>query len=189
MRILLPFLLTLAAPATAAQVQPASAPRWNPKAPENAQLLPSFSYASVETVLDSIGARYQRAGKEATKPVLLVTFPNERKAVLTLSACGEEGACKALSIQSFWTRIARSPPQRTAAAIAGFNQHFSFAKAFVAADGRPALQRYLTADFGFVRGNLAVNLLVFARQAEQFAADVLKPLETPTSQAQGRARR
>jgi hypothetical protein len=81
------------------------------------------------------------------------------------------------SAQSFWTRIANSSPEKTAQAIASFNQRYSFGKAFVAADGRPALQRYLTADYGFIRGNLAVNLLVFANQAEQFATQVLKPLE------------
>jgi hypothetical protein len=46
----------------------------------------------------------------------------------------------------------------------------------MAADGRPALQRYLTADYGFIRGDLAVNLLVFAEQADTFARDVLRPL-------------
>ena len=66
-------------------------------------------------------------------------------------------------------------PQQTAEAIAGFNRRLAFAKAFVAADGRPTLQRYLTADYGFVRGNLAVNLLVFSTQAERFAAEVLAP--------------
>jgi hypothetical protein len=80
-------------------------------------------------------------------------------------------------MQSTWPRPAGAAPERLAAAVAAFNQRYSFAKAFVAADGRPALQRYLTADYGFVRGNLAVNLLVFANQAERFAAEALRPLE------------
>ena len=152
--------------------------RWNPRAPENAQLLPTLSYATVEPVLNAIGARHQRAGQPG-KPAIAVTFPNDRKAMLVLSACDSGGnACKALSIQSYWTKIANAPPEQTARAIEGFNQRYSFAKAFVAPDGRPALQRYLTADYGFVRGNLAVNLLVFANQAERFATDVLRPLET-----------
>jgi hypothetical protein len=163
-------------PATSASPQAVAPPRWNAKAPENTQLLPNFSYATVEPVLTAIGARFQRSG-QAAKPALLVTFPNNRRATLILSSCDAAGACKALSIQSFWTRIANSPPEKTAQAIASFNQRYSFAKAFVAADGRPVLQRYLTADYGFVRGNLAVNLLVFASQAEQFATQVLKPLE------------
>ena len=125
-----------------------------------------------------IGARHQRAG-QAGKPALLVTFPNNRKAVLIFGSCNADAsACKALSIQSFWTRIANAPPERTAKAIEQFNQRYSFAKAFLAEDGRPALQRYLTADYGYVRGNLAVNLLVFANQAERFAREVLGPLET-----------
>jgi hypothetical protein len=95
-----------------------------------------------------------------------------------MSSCDAGGnACKALGIQSYWPKIAGAPPERTAKAIERFNQRFSFAKAYVAADGRPALQRYLTADYGFVRGNLAVNLLVFASQAELFAREVLRPLE------------
>ncbi len=153
-------------------------PRWNPRAPENSELLATFNYAGVESVLRSIGASSQRAGAAANQPVLLVNFTNNRRAVLVLSACNSDGsACKALSIQSYWTRIANSPAERTAAEIAAFNRRFAFAKAFVADDGRPTLQRYLTADFGFVRGNLAVNLLVFSTQAERFAVDVLAPLE------------
>ena len=167
--------LTAAAAPALAQVAP---PRWNPRAPENGQLLPTFNYASVEAVLDAIGAGYQRSGQPA-RPRLLVTFPNNRKATLVFGACNADGsACKSLSIQSYWTRIANAPPDAAARAIAGFNQRYSFGKAFLAADGRPALQRYLTADYGFVRGNLAVNLLVFANQAERFSSEVLRPLET-----------
>jgi hypothetical protein len=158
---------------------PAATSRWNPKAPENAQSLPAFSYATLEPVLAAIGARHQRAGAPG-KPQLLVSFANNRKAVLTLSGCDAQGsACKGLSIQSYWTKISNSPAQRTANAIESFNQRYAFAKAFIADDGRPALQRYLTADYGFIRGNLAVNLLVFSRQADQFATQVLQPLETP----------
>jgi Putative bacterial sensory transduction regulator len=174
-------LLALFASGAAAQTAPPS-PRWNPKAPENSQLLPTFNYATVEGVLDAIGARHQRGGSAANRPVILATFPNNRRAVLVLSACDSEGtACKALSIQSYWTKIVNSPPERTAAEVAGFNRRFAFAKAFVAADGRPTLQRYITADYGFVRGNLAVNLLVFSTQAERFATEVLQPLETRRS--------
>ena len=162
-----------AAPALA-QVAP---PRWNPRAPENNQLLSTFGYATVEPVLEAIGARHQRSGEPA-RPRLLVTFPNNRKATLVFGACNADGsACKSLSIQSYWTRITSAPPDAAAKAIAGFNQRYSFGKAFVAADGRPALQRYLTGDYGFVRGNLAVNLLVFANQAERFSTEVLRPLE------------
>jgi hypothetical protein len=153
-------------------------PRWNPKAPENTELLPNFSYVTIEPVLTTIGAKFQRSA-QAGKPALLVTFPNNRRATLLMSSCDAAGACKALSVQSFWTRIANSPAERTAQAIATFNQRYSFGKAFVATDGRPALQRYLTADYGFIRGDLAVNLLVFASQAERFATEVLRPLETP----------
>lgn len=151
--------------------------RWNPKAPENAQLLPTFSYATVEPVLTTIGARFRRAGTPA-RPQLLVTFANGRTTLLSLSSCDPAGSvCKALSLQSYWTKIAKSTPERTAREIERFNQRYAFAKAFIAEDGRPALQRYLTADYGFVRGNLAVNLLVFASQAEQFATQVLQRLE------------
>jgi hypothetical protein len=157
---------------------PGVAVRWNPKAPENTQLLPAFSYATVEPVLTAVGARFQRAGNNPARPQLMVTFANNRRAMLAMSACDPQGtACKALSIQSYWTRIANSPPVKTAQAIDDFNRRYSFAKAFVAVDGRPALQRYITADYGFVRGNLAVNLLVFASQSDQFATQVLRPLE------------
>jgi len=166
-------------PAAAGAVQtPLAVPRWNPRAPENGRVLPAFSFATVEPVLAAIGAQFQRSGTPG-RPILLVRFPNNRRASLIMSSCDPAGtACKALSIQSFWTRIANSPPERTAQAIAGFNQRYSFGKALVAADGRPALQRYLTADYGFIRGDLAVNLLVFANQADRFATQVLRPLES-----------
>ncbi len=165
----------LAAGSTAAQTL--APPRWNPRAPENNQLLPAFTIAAVEQVLGSIGASHQRVAQNPIRRIL-VTFPNKRKATLVLGACNVQfSACKAMSIQSYWTPIAGAPADRTAQAVGAFNQRFSFGKAFVTADGRPSLQRYLTADYGFVRGNLAVNLLVFANQAERFAADVLQPLE------------
>jgi hypothetical protein len=165
--------LLLAAPALSQGMAP---PKWNPRAPENSQLLPSFSYASVEPVLTAIGTRHQRTGQPA-RPSLAVTFPNNRRAVLTFGSCNAAGACKALAIQSIWPKAADAAPEWTAQAVAGFNQRYSFAKAFLLADGRPALQRYLTADYGFIRGNLAVNLLVFANQAERFSAEALRPLE------------
>lgn len=157
-----------------AAAQPA-APRWNPRAPENGQLLAGFSYASVEPVLTAIGARFQR-GRTPGAPQLLVNFANGRRATLVMSSCDPAGLCKALSIQSFWTPLAGIEPAKAAAAIETFNQRYAFAKAFLAIDGRPALQRYLTADYGFVRGNLAVNLLVFSNQADSFAKEVLQPL-------------
>ena len=154
------------------------APKWNPRAPENTQVLPTFSFATVEPVLRAIGARYQRTTIDPAKPTLLVTFANGRKAVLQMSACEQNNAvCKALSMQSTWTRIANSPQERVVRAIDGFNQRYSFGKASTTADGRPLLQRYLTADYGIIRGNLAVNLLVFANQADRFATEVLGPLE------------
>jgi hypothetical protein len=167
--------LAFAGPAMASQAGPAA--KWNPAAPENTQVIPAFSYRTLPPVLNAIGARYVRSGT-ATAPAFLVTFANGRKATLVLGSCDSEGqGCKALTIASFWTPIANSPPEATARAIETFNQKFAFAKAFIAPDGRPALQRYLTADYGMIRGNLAVNLLVFADQTERFAIDVLRPLE------------
>jgi hypothetical protein len=163
--------LLVAAPVSAQVIAP---PKWNPRAPDNSQVLPDFSYASVEPVLNAIGARHQR-GAAGGRPSLAVTFPNNRRAVLSFGSCNAAGACKAMAIQSIWPKPAGTP-DRTAQAVAGFNQRYSFAKAFVLADGRPALQRYLTADYGFIRGNLAVNLLVFANQAERFWAEALRPL-------------
>ena len=65
-------------------------------------------------------------------------------------------------------------PERLEDAIQQFNRRYAFSRAFLTADGRAALQRYLTADYGFIRGDLAVNLLVFANQAQRFATEVLR---------------
>jgi hypothetical protein len=174
--------LAAAPPALHAKAQPPSAaaaiPRWNPKAPENAQLLPAFSVNNIAPVINAVGARAQRSGSDPAKPALLVTFPNGRRALLSLSACDPQGnICKALGIQSFWVKSATVAPEKTAEAVQRFNQQFAFAKAFVTPDGRTSLQRYLTADYGFIRGDLAVNLLNFAELAQTFAVDFLEPLE------------
>lgn len=154
----------------------AAVPRWNPKAPENNQLIPAFSPVAIESVLAAIGARHQRSSSDPSNPVIVAMLPTGRRAVIALSVCNRSGtACKALTIQASWTKPG-VPPQRLAEAIGRFNQRYAFAKAFVTGDGRPALQYYLTGDYGFLRGNLAVDLLVFADQAERFAREVLQPL-------------
>ena len=66
-----------------------------------------------------------------------------------------------------------------AAAIQGFNRRYAFSRASLTADGRPVLQRYLTADYGFIRGNLAVNLLVFSGQVDRFVTEVLRAPAAP----------
>jgi len=170
MRAAFAALLLLNAETAAAQPQVP----WNPAAPENRQLMASFNYATVESVLGAIGARSERRGT-ADRPALAVTFANNRRAAILFGSCERQGAsCRAISIQAVWSRPAELPADRLAANLQRFNQRYAFARAFLTGDGRPALQRYLTADYGFVRGNLAVNLLVFANQAERFAAEVLR---------------
>jgi len=170
-------LLLLWSVAASAQSAPPPVP-WNPAAPENRQVLPTFNYATVETVLSAINARFERRGT-ADRPILQVTFRNGRRAAILFGSCERQGAaCKAISIQSVWIRPANLPADRLAANIQGFNQRYAFSRAYLTQDGKPALQRYLTADYGIVRGNLAVNLLVFANQAERFAVEVLRPAPT-----------
>lgn len=162
-------MICAATPAAGQQAVP-----WNPAAPENRQLLATFNYSTVESVLQAIGARSERRG-DANRPALAVVFPNNRRAGILFGSCERQGqACKAISVQSVWAAPANMPADRLAANIQAFNRRYAFSRAFLTADGRPALQRYLTADYGFIRGNLAVNLLVFANQAERFTAEVLR---------------
>ena len=149
---------------------------WSPRAPENNQVRPTFNNATVEEVLNAIGARHQRAGTPG-RPLIAVAFANNRRAVISLLSCtGDGSACRALGIQSSWNAPPGATRPRIDAAIEQFNRRYSFAKAFVAANGRPTLQRYLTGDYGFIRGDLAVNLQVFANQADRFANEVVRPL-------------
>jgi len=172
MRGLLAFFLLASAPAAAQNTQAPA--RFNPAAPENRQILPTLNYATVEAVLTQIGARFERRGTD--RPVLMATFANGRRAAILFGSCERAGAaCKAISIQAVWNRPANAPPGRLESAIQGFNQRYAFARAFMTADGKPALQRYLTADYGIIRGNLAVNLLVFANQVDRFVGEVLRP--------------
>ncbi|HWT12389.1 MAG TPA: YbjN domain-containing protein [Allosphingosinicella sp.] len=148
--------------------------RWNPAAPENRQLLATFNYATVEAVLAAVGARSERRGTP-DRPALAVTFANNRRAAIIFGSCERQGAaCKAISIQAVWAVPPAVTPDRLAANIQQFNRRYAFSRAFLTADGRPALQRYLTADYGFIRGNLAVNLLVFASQSDRFVYEVLR---------------
>jgi hypothetical protein len=148
--------------------------RWNPAAPENRGVLPTFNYSTVEIVLSAIGATSERRGT-AERPALAVTFANGRKAAVLFGSCERAGAaCRAISIQAVWSAPANMPADRLASKIQQFNLRYAFSRAFLTADGRPALQRYLTADYGFIRGNLAVNLLVFSNQSDRFAAEVLR---------------
>lgn len=162
-------LLTLLA---AAALQPSPAGPFNATAPENRAVLPSFSYATVEPVLAQIGARFERAGTDE-RPVLAVTFANGRRAAILFGSC-EGNACRAISIQAIWNAPSGAGAAQLGGAIAAFNQRYAFSRATVAADGRPSLQRYLIADYGFIRGNLAVNLIVFAGQIDRFVAEVLQ---------------
>lgn len=156
----------------AAAAQPPAAGPFNAAAPENRQVLPAFSYATVEPVLAQIGARFERAG-DAERPALTVTFANGRRAAILFGSC-QGTSCRAISIQAVWRAPAGTGAAALAAAVAAFNQRYAFSRALVAADGRPTLQRYLTADYGFIRGNLAVNLIVFAGQIDRFAAEVMQ---------------
>ena len=168
-RRLAAFVLLIAGTAGA---QPPAAGPFDASAPQNREVLPAFSYATVEPVLAQIGARYERAGTDR-QPALTITFVNGRRAALLFGSCLGT-SCRALSIQAVWPAPAGIAAPQLATAIAGFNQRYAFSRAFVAADGRPSLQRYLTADFGFIRGNLAVNLIVFAGQIDRFVAEVLQ---------------
>jgi hypothetical protein len=172
MRFALPLILLLSIGSAAN----ATAPRWNPRAPENNQLLTAFSYATVEPVLSAIGARYQRVSNNAGRPTLSVTFANGHRGVIVMTSCdGRGAACRALTMQSVWPAVSGGAAQQTA--VQHFNQRYSFGKAFIAANGRPVLQRYITADYGFVRGNLAVNMLAFATQADRFTTEVVQRLD------------
>ena len=148
--------------------------RWNPAAPENRGVFPTFNYSTVETILTAIGATSERRGT-ADRPALAVTFANGRRAAILFGSCERAGAaCRAISIQAVWNAPANVPRDSLASKIQQFNLRYAFSRAFLTADGRPALQRYLTADYGFIRGNLAVNLLVFSNQSDRFAAEVLR---------------
>jgi hypothetical protein len=165
------FLFAFTASAASAQVAP---PRWNPAAPENRQVLPTFNYQTVESVLTAIGARSERRGT-AERPALAVVFPNNRRAAILFGSCERQGSvCKSISIQAVWNRPQTLTEAELGEGVQRFNRQYAFSRALVTQDGRAALQRYLTADFGFVRGNLAVNLLVFANQSERFANEVLR---------------
>jgi hypothetical protein len=178
--------LVLLASAPAAAQPPAAAGPFDASAPQNREVLPAFSYATVEPVLAQIGARYERAGSDA-QPALTITFINGRRAAILFGSC-LGSSCRAISIQAVWNAPSDDRIAQLGNAVTAFNQRYAFSHAFLAADGRPSLQRYLTADFGFIRGNLAVNLIVFAGQIDRFVSEVINapappppPMATPST--------
>ena len=137
-------------------------------------MLPTFNYATVESVLAQIGARFVRRGT-ADRPALDVISPT----IAAPRSCSAIASARARPARrSASRRCGTGPkprPARLPAAIQAFNQRYAFSRAYLTADGRPALQRYLTADYGFVRGNLAVNLLVFAERCRRSRARAHHP--------------
>ena len=96
---------------------------WNPRAPENNQLRPTFNYGTVEEVLTAIGARHQRNSASPARPLIAVAFGNNRRAVISLLSCNGDGsACRALGIQSSWNAPAGVTRPRIDAAIEQFNR-------------------------------------------------------------------
>lgn len=172
---------TLAALLLLAAQPPAAAGPFDATAPQNREVLPAFSYATVEPVLAQIGARYERAGTDA-QPALTITFINGRRAAILFGSCLGT-SCRAISIQAVWPAPTTDRMAQLANAVTAFNQRYAFSRAFAAADGRPSLQRYLTADYGFIRGNLAVNLIVFAGQIDRFVTEVINAPPPPPSPA------
>lgn len=171
---LLPAGLLLAC-STSALAQPNVA-RWTPAAPENRQVAPTFNYATVESVLAEAGIAAERRG-EPDRPQLLVTFRSGRRGAIVFGACSPDGSvCRSLSLQAGWSSPPGANPQRVVDAVQEFNRRYAFSRAFVLANGNLALQRYLTADYGFIRGNLAVNLLAFAAQVDLFVEEVIAPV-------------
>lgn len=171
-RAIAALLALLAVAGTAGAQPPRAAGGFDASAAENREVLPHFSYETVEPVLARIGARFERVA-QPDAPALTLTFANGRRAAILFGSCLAE-ICRAISIQAVWDLPSGTPPERLAGLLQAFNQRYAFARAFVAADGRVSLQRYLTADYGFVRGNLAVNLIVFASQIDRFVAEVVQ---------------
>ena len=150
--------------------------RWRPDASDNRQLLPTFNYSTLESVLEEIGARSERRGV-GERPSLLVTFSSGRRAAIVFGSCSEGGnVCRAISLQSGWALPPSATSERALALTEAFTRRYAFSRAFMLPNGNLALQRYLTADYGFIRGNLAVNLLAFAAQLDLFGQEVLAPL-------------
>ena len=122
MRVAAPFVSFVAFWSALASAQPAPPVPWNPAAPENRQLLPTFNYATVESVLTAINARFERHGT-AERPALAVTFRNGRRAAILFGSCERQGAaCKAISIQAIWTRPANIPSERLARFVLLFGE-------------------------------------------------------------------
>ncbi len=134
-RLVIAFTLASIATPLAAQAPPA--PPWNPAAPENRQVLPTFNYATVETVLGAIGARGERRGTP-DRPALQIIFANGRRAAILFGSCEASGRGLQVGLDPGGVGRGRrgSPPIGSRRATLAFNQRYAFSRAYVTADGR-----------------------------------------------------
>lgn len=140
--------------AGAQQLSMVSAPR---------TIMNNFDAAALGPVLAEMGASYEVA-QVGGQTVLVVSVPGGVRFVATPVACsGADGSnCTGLNLIALYQTKA---PART---VEAFNYRYAFSSAGRDNDGYAYLSRYITADFGIPRGNIAVNVAVFVVHAIEF---------------------
>ncbi len=141
----------LCAPAALAQVD----------TPE--QIVASFAIPDLNGLLDELGYEHEAGTLPSGAAVIRVTAPDGLAFYLQPRACDAD-RCAGLSI----TAAFRGPAPFDPAMITAYNLRYVFMKGVLLPDGGALLGRYIIADYGIPRGNIAVNIAAFVNMAGEF---------------------
>ena len=149
---------------------------------ENTKRVTNFTHQEVQALLSEMGINSQ-IGENGE---IFATTPAGYKFFVFVTACDSPGFnCRGLELFSFYDVGAGNASIVKANT---FNASYPFAKAYAMNQGGMALSRYLTADDGIARGNIAVNIVVYLRMAEKYGEYIyngtLSMAEIPSSDAE-----
>ncbi len=131
------------------------------------QIASDFSLETLSGILTEMGFQYAQQSTPNNTTMLRVTGPSGLIFFIEPRACNS-GRCVGLSMNALYQR---SNPYAYEE-INAYNDRYVFMKSMRLNDGSALLSRYVTADFGIPRGNIAINITVFNNLASRFPEDV-----------------
>ncbi|MEM8986472.1 MAG: hypothetical protein AAGC95_07080 [Pseudomonadota bacterium] len=127
----------------------------------------AFTPAYISSLLDELGITNAVQRFENEEVIIAAQAPNGLRFLMVFYACNPEdkNSCLGLNLRAGWRRA----EGYAKGAVHDFGAMYPFAKSYVSGEGA-VLSRYLTADYGVAKGNIAVNVGVFINFAQNFAS-------------------
>ena len=118
-----------------------------------------FSWNNVTSILTEMNAQHQLVTDSTGGKYLSIS--GARVPIYAQQwACNDDSVCRGLVFYAVLDQ-----PKLSLSRVNDLNSQYHFLKAHLLEDGKLLLSRYLTADHGIARGNVKVNLEVFASMA------------------------